>query len=40
MTTIPTLAGGEVVWDGENFHPRTGRGRFLRCGAPSLLPRP
>jgi dihydropyrimidinase len=35
-----TLAGGEVVWDGENFHPRAGRGRFLRCGAPSLLPRP
>jgi dihydropyrimidinase len=33
-----TLAGGEVVWDGENFHPRAGRGRFLRCGAPSLMP--
>jgi dihydropyrimidinase len=33
-----TLAGGEVVWDGA-FHPRAGRGRFLPCGAPSLLPR-
>ena len=33
------LAGGEVVWDGR-FHPRQGRGRFLRCDAPSLLPRP
>ena len=32
-----TLAGGEVVWDG-SFHPRPGRGRFLACGAPSLLP--
>jgi dihydropyrimidinase len=34
-----TLAGGEVVWDGRDFHPRAGRGRFLRCGPPSLLPR-
>ena len=34
-----TLIGGEVVWDGQNFHPRAGRGRFLRCGPPSLLPR-
>ena len=33
-----TLIGGEVVWDGKQFHPRTGRGRFLACGAPSLLP--
>ncbi|UCU94347.1 dihydropyrimidinase [Hydrogenophaga taeniospiralis] len=33
-----TLAGGEVVWDGSNFHPRAGRGRFLRCGTPSLRP--
>ena len=30
-----TLVGGEVVWDGEDFHPRAGRGRFLRCGAPT-----
>jgi dihydropyrimidinase len=35
-----TLAGGEPVWDGERFHPRAGRGRFLRCGPPSLRPRP
>ncbi|MEO5698737.1 MAG: amidohydrolase family protein, partial [Burkholderiaceae bacterium] len=33
-----TLAGGEVVWDGKDFHPRAGGGRFLRCGAPSLRP--
>ena len=31
-----TIAGGEVVWDGA-FRGRAGRGRFLRCGAPSLL---
>jgi dihydropyrimidinase len=34
-----TLAGGEVVWDGAEFHARAGRGRFLRCGATTLLPR-
>ena len=34
-----TLARGEVVWDGQDFHPRAGRGRFLACGLPSLLPR-
>ena len=33
-----TLGGGEVVWDGRDFHARRGRGRFLACGAPSLLP--
>jgi dihydropyrimidinase len=33
-----TIAGGEVVWDGQ-FHARAGRGRFLPCAAPSLLPR-
>jgi dihydropyrimidinase len=32
-----TIAGGEVVWDGQ-FRGRKGRGRFLQCGAPSLLP--
>ena len=32
-----TIARGEVVWDGK-FHPRAGRGTFLSCGAPSLLP--
>ncbi len=34
-----TLARGEVVWDGSNFHEVPGRGQFLRCGAPTLLPR-
>ena len=34
-----TIAGGDVVWDGKQFHPRAGRGRFLQCGAPTLLPR-
>ena len=34
-----TLAGGEVVWDGQAFHPRPGQGRYLRRGRPSLLPR-
>jgi dihydropyrimidinase len=34
-----TLAGGEIVWDGKAFHPRAGRGRFLRCGPPALRPR-
>lgn len=33
-----TLVSGEVVWDGQ-FHPRTGKGRFLPCGQPTLLPR-
>ena len=33
-----TLAGGDVLWDGQTFHPRIGRGRFLQCGAPSLRP--
>ena len=32
-----TLVRGEVVWDG-SFHPRAGRGRFLACGAPSIVP--
>jgi dihydropyrimidinase len=35
-----TLAAGEVVWDGQSFHPRAGQGRFLRCGPPTLRPRP
>jgi len=34
-----TLARGEVVWDGKAFTGRTGHGRFLPCGAPTLLPR-
>ncbi|SFC58945.1 dihydropyrimidinase [Polaromonas sp. OV174] len=33
-----TLARGEVVWDGQTFHPRKGRGQFLQCGQPSILP--
>ena len=33
-----TLVGGEVVWDGKDFHPRAGRGQFLPCGQPSLQP--
>lgn len=33
-----TLSRGDVVWDGREFHGQAGRGRFLACGAPSLLP--
>jgi dihydropyrimidinase len=33
-----TLARGEVVWDGERFHPRAGRGQFLHRSRPTLLP--
>lgn len=35
-----TIARGEVVWDGKAFHPRAGRGQFLRRGRPTLLPAP
>jgi dihydropyrimidinase len=34
-----TLSRGEVVWDGSEFHGRAGRGNFLACGTPTLLPR-
>ena len=34
-----TLVGGDVVWDGKDFHPRPGQGRFLKCGQPTLRPR-
>ena len=34
-----TLSRGEVVWDGRDFTGRSGHGRFLRCGPPSLQPR-
>jgi dihydropyrimidinase len=34
-----TLSRGEVVWDGQRFTGRAGQGRFLPCGAPTLLPR-
>jgi dihydropyrimidinase len=35
-----TIARGEIVWDGKTFHPRAGRGQFLRRGRPTLLPAP
>ncbi len=31
-----TLVSGELIWDGRDFLPRAGKGRFLRCGRPSL----
>jgi dihydropyrimidinase len=31
-----TLIGGEVIWHQGQFFPRPGKGRFLRCGPPSL----
>ncbi|HUD34627.1 MAG TPA: dihydropyrimidinase [Variovorax sp.] len=34
-----TLARGEVVWDGADFHPQRGRGELLACGLPTLMPR-
>jgi dihydropyrimidinase len=34
-----TLSRGEVVWDGKAFTGQAGRGRFLPCGTPSLLPK-
>ncbi|HET8747101.1 MAG TPA: dihydropyrimidinase [Ramlibacter sp.] len=34
-----TLSRGQVVWDGRSFTGQAGRGKFLPCGAPSLLPR-
>jgi dihydropyrimidinase len=34
-----TLSRGEVVWDGQTFHGRAGRGEFLRGGEPTLAPR-
>lgn len=34
-----TLSRGEVVWDGQRFTGTPGKGRFLACGTPSLLPR-
>jgi dihydropyrimidinase len=33
-----TLSRGDVVWDGTKFHGQAGRGQFLPCGAPTLLP--
>ena len=34
-----TLSRGEVVWDGKEFTGHAGRGKFLPCGTPSLLPK-
>lgn len=33
-----TVARGEVVWDGQ-FHARLGKGEFLPCDPPTLVPR-
>ena len=33
-----TLSRGEVLWDGSVFHGQAGRGQFLPCGMPTLLP--
>lgn len=33
-----TIASGEVVWDGKDFFPRLGQGRYLRRERPSILP--
>ena len=32
-----TLSRGEIVWDGQNFLPRLGKGQFLSCGKPTLM---
>lgn len=34
-----TFSRGELVWDGRDFTGQAGRGRFLPCGTPSVLPR-
>lgn len=34
-----TIARGEVVWEAGEFKSRKGRGEFLACGAPTVLPR-
>lgn len=33
-----TFSRGQLVWDGREFRGRAGHGRFLACGAPSLMP--
>ncbi|WP_250504292.1 dihydropyrimidinase [Caballeronia sp. AZ7_KS35] len=33
-----TVAGGEIVWDGERFLGTPGRGRFLARGLPTIVP--
>ncbi|MCI3205267.1 MULTISPECIES: dihydropyrimidinase [Pandoraea] len=35
-----TMSRGKVVWDGESFTGEPGHGKFLRCGSPTLGPRP
>lgn len=32
-----TLSRGEIVWDGQHFIPRLGKGQFLSCGKPTLM---
>jgi dihydropyrimidinase len=32
-----TLSRGKVVWDGQHFIPRLGKGQFLFCGKPTLM---
>ena len=34
-----TLARGEVVWDGKDFHAQPGRGELLVCSLPTLVPK-
>jgi dihydropyrimidinase len=34
-----TIARGEVVWDGQAFSGKAGRGRFLARGLPTMVPR-
>lgn len=34
-----TISRGELVWDGESMLGQPGRGRFLRCDTPALVPR-
>lgn len=33
-----TLSRGDIVWDGRQFRGRAGRGQFLRCGRPTIVP--
>lgn len=32
-----TISRGEIVWDGESFQPRPGKGQFLVCGKPTIM---
>jgi len=33
-----TLSRGDIVWDGRQFRGRAGRGQFLPCGRPTIVP--